>query len=78
MFLCTKSMLAESLKTIFSANSSIHNARLCRDSHVVTSLTSFIARTFIHCAPKVWIDLPNNIRTITSTGQFSSKVKTLH
>ena len=75
-------MLDESLKTIFSANSSIHsqNTRHCRAPHVATRQTSFIARTFINCAPNVWLDLLNNIRTIlTSVGQFSSKVKkTLH
>ena len=72
MFLFTNNIPAELLITIFSVNSSkrSHNTRHCRDPHVVTRLTSFIARTFIHSAPNVWLDLPNNIRTITSIGQF--------
>ena len=77
MFLYTKGMLAELLKTVFSANSRIHshNTRHRRDPHVVTCLTSFIARTFIHFQPNVLFDLLNNIRTITSAGQFSFKAK---
>ena len=77
MFSYTKGMLTESLSTIFSTNSSIpsHNTRHSRGPHVVTRRTYFIARTFVHCAPKIWLDLPNNIRTIMSIGHFSSKVK---
>ena len=77
MFLYSTGMLVESLQTIFTTNSNIHshNTRHCRDPHVVTRQTSCIARTFIHRAPKVWLDLPINIRTITSIDHFSSQVK---
>ena len=72
MFLYTKGLLAESLKTTFSANSSIHshNTRHYHDHHVVKNLTCFIIRTLIHCAPKVLLDIHNNIWTVTSLGQF--------
>jgi len=76
-FMYSKGMLAETLKIISPANSSIHshNTRHCWDPHIVTHLTSFTARNFIHCVPQVWLDLPNDIRTILSAGQSSSKRK---
>ena len=58
-------------------NSSIHShsTRHHRDPHVFTRQTSCIARTFIHRAPKVWLNLPNTIKNITSPSYFSYKVK---
>ena len=77
MFSYTTYGLADSQQPIFMTNSSIHshNTRHHRDPHVFTRQTSCIARTFIHRAPKVWLNLPNTIKNITSPSYFSYKVK---
>ena len=77
MFSYTTYGLADSQQPIFMTNSSIHshNTRHHRDPHVFTRQTSCIARTFIHRAPKVWLNLPNTIANITSPSYFSYKVK---
>ena len=69
--------IPESMKSLFVRNSSIHsyNTRHSNEPHVVARRTSSISKTFIHQAPKLWLDLPLQMRNINSINYFSSKVK---
>ena len=68
--------IPESMKSLFVRNSSIHsyNTRHSNEPHVVARRTSSISKTVIHQAPKLWLDLPLQMRNINSINYFSSKV----
>ena len=58
------------------------NARLLHSSskHLLTvpksKLKTFGDRAFSVCGPKVWNDLPNHVKTSTSSSDFMKKLKT--
>ena len=77
MYNYTNSQLPSPLQSIFETNSSVHshNTRHCRDPHIVHARTKLLSRSFVHNAPRLWIDLPVAIRSARSVHSFKSRLK---
>ena len=77
MYFFTHGLLPASLKSIFTTNVDVHSyaTRQNRDPHVIARSTSSASRTFIHRAPKNWLDLPHDVRSSFSQHIFKSRLK---
>jgi len=77
MYSYTSDLLPPSLKTLFIMNTAVHshNTRHRHYPHVTTRKTSAISRTFIHQAPKLWLELPSNLRQKPTLKAFNYHMK---
>jgi hypothetical protein len=77
MYSFTKGILPSSLQFLFIANTDVHNhnTRRRNDPHVTASQNSAMSRTFIHQGPKVWLDLPQQIKNCASSKSFIYNAK---
>jgi hypothetical protein len=77
MYSFTKGILPSSLQFLFIANTDVHNhnTRHRNDPHVTASQNSAMSRTFIHQGPKVWLDLPQQIKNCASSKSFIYNAK---
>jgi len=71
--------LPKSLDALFTSNASIHghNTRQRHDAHITARNSGFIAKCIIHAGPKLWHELPLDIRMINSKSHYNSKIKSL-
>lgn len=77
VFKFTNNLLPVPLLSIFSLNYNIHqhNTRHSRDPHIEPARTKRLQRYFIHTAPKLWLELPNIVKTAKSINSFNRRVK---
>ena len=65
-----------SLSDLFITNANVHahNTRQRDDPHI-SRKTSFHSRTFVHQGPKLWMDLPTDIKQAVTLKSFTHHVK---
>ena len=64
MYNFTNHILPRSLSNVFITNANVHahDTRQRDDPHVSTRKTSFLSQAFVHQGPKLWMDLPTDIK----------------
>ena len=62
-------------KLMYSFSNGQHNTRHHKDPHVVSRKRSVVSKSFIHAAPKIWFELPANIKACKTTKSFKYKLK---
>ena len=64
MYKFTNDILPWSISYLFINNANVHahNTRQRDDPHISSRITSFLSRTFVHQCPKLWMDLPTDIK----------------
>ena len=77
MYSYTHGKLPTPLLAIFSTNADVHNynTRQRFDPHVVDRKSDKLSKTLIHQGPKLWLEIPPNIRTAKSLHSFSYQFK---
>ena len=77
MYSFSNGQLPKSLLCLFTQNVDVHqhNTRHHKDPHVVSRKSSVVSKSFIHAAPKIWFELPANIKACKTTKSFKYKLK---
>ena len=74
MYSFSNGQLSQSYHQSMSADVHQHSTRHHKDAHVV--LRSVVSKSFIHAAPKIWFELPANIKVCKTTKSFKYKLNT--
>ena len=79
MYAFTNGQLPETIQRLFVRNVEIHqhNTRHRHDPHVVSSLNNVESRSFLHAAPKIWLEFPADIKKCKTIRSFNRKLKTI-
>ena len=66
MYSFSKGQLPQSLQCLFTQNADVHqhNTRHHKDPHVVSRTSSVVSKSLVHAAPKIWFELPANIKLV--------------
>ena len=74
MYNFTNDILPRSLSDLFTTNANVHahNTRQCDDLYI---LYSFLSRTFVHQGPKLWMDLPTDLKQAVTLKSFTHRVE---
>ena len=77
MYSFSNGQLPKLLLCLFTQNVDVHqhNTRHHKDPHVVSRKSSVASKSFIHAAPKIWFELPANIKACKTTKSFKYKLK---
>ena len=77
MYAFSNSQLPETLERLFVRNVEIHqhNTRHRHDPHVISRCNNLESRSFIHAAPKIWLELPGDIKKCKTIKSFNRNLK---
>ena len=77
MYLHSKNALPTSISNIFITNTSIHShyTRHQNDPHVKSRNTYHISQSFLHRAPDIWYQIPQEIKSCNTINSFTRQMK---
>ena len=79
MYRFTKGIIPNCLNTLFDMNYEIHHyqTRHCNRVHLPTNKCTAYSQSFLFRAPKLWMDLDENLINCFTLNQFKNKYKRL-
>ena len=77
MYLYSKNELPKNIMNLFTVNRDIHShhTRHRNDPYVVRHKTAYGMNCFLHQCPKIWHDLPADLKETKNNHTFIKKVK---
>ena len=80
MFQNSKNELPPPLQRLFTPNTNVHThfTRHRNNPHIEHRSSYIISKMFVHKGPKLWFELPTDIKEVNNKKLFTKKLKKLY